>query len=29
VAFLAKLSEFGVETFRQSEADVADDLAHA
>lgn len=29
VAFLARLSEFGVDTFRQSETDVARDLAHA
>lgn len=29
VAFLAKLGEFGVETFRQTEADVTDDVAHA
>jgi Uncharacterised protein family (UPF0175) len=29
VAFLAKLGEFGVETFRQTETYVTDDLAHA
>ena len=29
VAFLSKLGEFGVDTFRQSESDLADDLAHA
>jgi predicted HTH domain antitoxin len=29
VAFLAKLAEFGVDTFRQTEAELADDLAHA
>lgn len=29
VAFLAKLGEFGVETFRQTEMDIANDLANA
>lgn len=29
VGFLARLSEFGVETFRQSEAELASDLAQA
>ena len=29
VAFLARLSEFGVDTFRQTEAELADDFAHA
>lgn len=29
VAFLAKLSEFGIDTFRQTEADIADDFANA
>jgi predicted HTH domain antitoxin len=29
VAFLARLSEFGVETFRQTEAELASDLARA
>jgi predicted HTH domain antitoxin len=29
VAFLAKLGEFGVETFRQTETDLTNDLAHA
>jgi predicted HTH domain antitoxin len=29
VAFLAKLSEFGVETFRQKHSDLAGDLANA
>ena len=29
VAFLGRLSESGVDTFRQTEAELADDLAHA
>lgn len=29
VAFLAKLGEFGVKTFDQSESELASDLAHA
>jgi predicted HTH domain antitoxin len=29
VPFLLRLSEFGVDTFTQSEAELADDLAHA
>ena len=29
VAFLVKLGEFGVDTFRQTQAELADDLAHA
>lgn len=29
VAFLAKLGEFGVETFRQTDIDLANDLANA
>jgi predicted HTH domain antitoxin len=29
VAFLAKLSEFGVETFQQTHSDLASDLANA
>ncbi len=29
VAFLARLGEFGVETFRQTEADLNSDLANA
>jgi predicted HTH domain antitoxin len=29
VAFLVKLGEFGVDTFRESESELADDLAHA
>ena len=29
VAFLAKLAEFGVDTFRQTEDELARDLAHA
>lgn len=29
VAFLAKLGEFGVKTFRQTEMDIANDLANA
>lgn len=29
VAFLAKLGEFGVETFRQTELDLGNDLANA
>jgi predicted HTH domain antitoxin len=29
VAFLAKLGEFGVDTFHQAESELANDLAHA
>ena len=29
VAFLSKLGEFGVDTFRQSESELSDDAAHA
>ena len=29
IAFLSKLSEFGVESFRQSEPELANDLANA
>jgi predicted HTH domain antitoxin len=29
VAFLSRLGEFGVDTFRQPEGELADDLAHA
>lgn len=29
VAFLAKLAEFGVDTFEQTQSDLASDLAHA
>lgn len=29
VTFLAKLGEFGVETFRQTESELANDLVHA
>ncbi len=29
VAFLAKLADFGVDTFRHTETELGDDLAHA